>query len=248
MIETNQNNDNPAFAEVNNSLRKAWAQKIKVNNPVAAVRDIAPLLVRLRSAAHVAVLGPALAGHQNCNAVMWDANTFTGHQVAFEAAELIYDVLERCMSALSQHEVNLVNISDALRRSRHYENNPRPVAATPEVFANSENLSLATSNTEVTLVHGGSDKLLLRFDPRTGRLLCVVVPFGMRFEQLDAEINKRKTELVEQLHQFDSCQLGNLPYTETMRSLILSSLADLASLLLSDTACLQQFCAAQEAV
>lgn len=243
MAETN---DNPAFAEVNNSLRKAWSQKITVNNPVAAARDIAPLLVRLRSAAHVAVFGPALAGHQHCNAVMWDANTFTGHQVAFEAAELIYDVLERCVSALNAHEVALVNVSDALRRSRHYENNPRPAVAAPENFTSLDNQTLVTSNTEVTLVRGGSDKLLLRFDPRTGRLLCVVVPFGMRFEQLDAEINKRKTELMEQLHQFDSCQLGNLPYTEAMRSLIFSSLADLASLLLSDAACLQQFCADQK--
>ncbi len=210
------------------------------------MRDIAPLLVRLRSASHVAVFGPALAGHQHCNAVMWDANTFNGHDVAFEAAELIFDVLERCMSALSRHEVDLVSISDALRRSRHYENYPRPAAAAPQVFASSENLSLVTSDTEITLVRGGSDELLLRFDPRTGRLLCVVVPFGMGFEQLNAEINKRKAELMEHLHQFDSCQLGGFLYMETMRSLILSSLADLASLLLNDTACLQQFCSVHE--
>ncbi len=238
MAETN---DNPAFAEVNNSLRKAWAQKITVNNPVAAVRDIAPLLARLRSAAHVAVFGPALAGHQHCNAVMWDANTFTGHDVAFEAAELICNVLESCLMPLPQHEINRIAINSAMRRLQHLDRFPPSASPTAESFISADKPGATTLYAEIALVQCSSAEVVLRFDQKTGRLLCVQVPIGCSVTSLVNFLQSKINEFISELERFD-CIQTNFPYKNTMRTLILSSIASLTVLIQQDLDCMKLFC------
>lgn len=239
MANEKQQCDKPAFAEVNSALRVSWAQKCTVTNPVVASRDIAPFLTRLRSAAHIAAFGPMLAGHQHNNAVMWDANTFSGHDIAFEAAELIFDVLSTCLTRLSDTQHELLATKTASRRSYFYENSDRPVPSSSEAFISEHDTRLNFTRSGTVVKQGTGPDIVFRFDPRTGRLLALLVPITSSVNEVRQAVQQSIAKFSAQAAAFDVSHLTTLPYAETIKALIHSSLADLNELAMQDAAFFQ---------
>lgn len=236
-----ENIDNPYLTELTQKLRVDWAKKLTVKNPVAAVRDVEPLAVRVKSAAHVLAFGPLLAGHKTCNALMWDANAFSSHDAAFEAAALIYDVLAACMERLPQDVIDSIAIQSAMRRQRLLDRYPAEVSAVAESFISEEKHSAITLFAKVALVQGSSADVALRFDPKTGRLLCVLVPIACTLTALVTFLKSQIDEFMVELSRVDFMST-QLPYKNTLQTLILSSIASLTALISEDIDCLKQFC------
>ena len=125
----NKNTDkSPFVSEFSSKLRESWSLPIEVTHPIQRLREVSPFHVRLKSAVQVITQGPMLAGHSYCNAVMWDAVAFNGHDVAAEAAHLLADTLLMFYSHLRDEEKARLDIYSLCRKAHFEETNGKPLA------------------------------------------------------------------------------------------------------------------------
>jgi hypothetical protein len=177
----------PFVSEFSSKLRESWSLPIDVTHPVQRLREISPFHVRLKSAVQVITQGPMLAGHGHCRAVMWDATTFNGHEVAAEAANLLADTILMAYSHLRDEEKARLDIYSFCRKAHFEEHNGKPLTVVASDFLGAFPHGELLNNSGAVIYDCATEDVRFYVCTTTKALLGIAVPFSCTMDDFVAQ-------------------------------------------------------------
>ena len=184
----------PFVSKFSSKLRESWSLPIKVTHPVQRARDIAPFDVRLKSAVQVVTQGPMLAGHSHCRTLMWDADSFNGHDVAAEAANLIMDTLLMAYANLNEEQKLRLNLYSFSRKLSFEESNGKPLVVIANDFLDAFPHGEKLEHSRAVIYDCSSNYVHFYFCTTTKALLAIAVPHSCTMDEFHVQAKARLSE------------------------------------------------------
>lgn len=202
----------PFVSKFSSKLRESWALPINVTHPVQRARDTAPFDVRLKSAVQVITQGPMLAGHSHCRTVMWDADSFNGHDVAAEAASLLMDTVSMAYANLNDEQKSRLNLNSFCRKVSFEEANGQPIVVIANDFLDAFPHGEKLAHSGAVIYDCGSDYAHFYLCTTTKALLAIAVPHNCTMDEFDVQAKARLNEDQHNLLKQDYLQVSAYLY------------------------------------